>query len=112
MGLVRVLPCAAYHMQMFHPRTPGLYFRIPDDVATRKYGQVAPVLKAMLRRIFSWTLWPPRFRFRGRRAFVFGRVAVANASSSDKFMSGQLYCMKFSYEIGSPCMGRYDRWGD
>ena len=43
---------------------------------------------------------------------MFGRVVVANAYSSDKFMSGQLYCMKFSYEIGSHCMGRCDRWGN
>ena len=53
MGLVRVLPCAAYHMQMFHPRTAGTVFRSPDDVATRKYGQVAPVLRTMFRRISS-----------------------------------------------------------
>ena len=43
---------------------------------------------------------------------MFGRVVVVNAYSSDKFMSEQLYCMKFSYEISSPCMGRCDRWGN
>ena len=42
---------------------------------------------------------------------MFDRVVVANAYSSDKFMSGQLYCRKFSYEIGSHCMDRGDRWG-
>ena len=29
---------------------------------------------------------------------------VRNAYSSDSFMSRQLYCMKFSYEIGSRCI--------
>ena len=52
------------------------------------------------------SLGPSRSGFRGRQAFVFGRVAVANACSSDNFMSRQLYCMKFSYEVGSHCMGR------
>ena len=43
---------------------------------------------------------------------MFGRGIVANSYSSDKFMSGQLYCRKFSYEVGSYCMGRCDRWGN
>ena len=43
---------------------------------------------------------------------MFGRVVVANAYSSDNYMSGQLYCMEFSYELGSHCMDRGDRWGD
>ena len=34
------------------------------------------------------------------RVFVFGRVVVANVYSSDNFVSRQLYCMEFSYEIG------------
>ena len=34
------------------------------------------------------------------RVFVFGRVVVVNAYSSDNFVSGQLYSMEFSYEIG------------
>ena len=37
---------------------------------------------------------------------MFGKVIVANAYSCDNFMSRQLYSMKFSYEIGSHCMGR------
>ena len=37
------------------------------------------------------------------------RLVVRNAAySSDNFMSRQLFCKKFSYEIGSHCMGRYD----
>ena len=36
----------------------------------------------------------------GRRAFVLGRVVVANAYSSDNFTSRQLYYMKFSNEMG------------
>ena len=44
---------------------------------------------------------------------MFGRVVVANAYSSDNYMSRQLlYCMEFSYELGSHCMDRGDRWGD
>ena len=43
---------------------------------------------------------------------MFGRVIVANAYSCDNSMNRQLYFMKFSYEIGSHCMGRGDRWGD
>ena len=43
---------------------------------------------------------------------MFGRVIVADAYSCDNSISRQLYYMKFSYEIGSHCMGRGDRWGD
>ena len=39
---------------------------------------------------------------------MLGRAIVANAYSSDSFMSRQLYSMKFSYEIGWHCMGRGD----
>ena len=34
---------------------------------------------------------------------MFGGVVLANAYSSDNFMGRQLYCMKFSYEVGSNC---------
>ena len=43
---------------------------------------------------------------------MFGRVVVANACSSDIFMSKHLYYMRFSYEIGSHCMGRGDQCRD
>ena len=43
---------------------------------------------------------------------MFGSVVVANAYSSDKILSGELYCRKFSYETNSHCMDRGDRWGD
>ena len=43
---------------------------------------------------------------------MFGRVIVANAYSCDNSMSRQLYYIKFSYDTGSHCMGRGDRWGD
>ena len=36
------------------------------------------------------------------------RMVVANAYSSDKFMSRQLYCLKFSYERVSHRHGKSD----
>ena len=36
-------------------------------------------------------------------SFVLDRVVVANAHSPDKSMSSQIYCLKFSYEIGPHC---------
>ena len=49
---------------------------------------------------------------RGGERLCFGRVVVVYAYSSDNFMSRLLYCMNFSHEIGSHCMGREDRWED
>ena len=48
---------------------------------------------------------------RGDGRLCFGRVVVANAYSSDDFMSRLLYCTTFSHEIGSPCTGKGD-WLD
>ena len=59
----------------------------------------------ILWRMTSQTLRLSRFRLLGRRAFVLRRVVVANAYSSDKFLTRYLYYMNFIYEIGLYRMG-------
>ena len=61
MGLVRVLPCVPpelniltscyMHIHCFILELPVLCLRSPDDIATKQYRWVAPVLRKMLRRM-------------------------------------------------------------
>ena len=39
---------------------------------------------------------------------MFGIVVITNAYLPDNLMSRQLYCLHFSYELGSHCMDRGD----
>ena len=113
MGLVRVLPrgpselyilTSCYmHIHCFILELPVLCFRSPDDIATKQYRWVAPVLRKMLRRM------TPDSDFEGsKRLCLFGQVIVTNAYLSHNFMSRQVSCLMFSYEIGSHRIGRGD----